>query len=121
MAAMVDWEYYNSLYNTVDQPTFHRLEPLAEKQVRTIIGTQRWNSINTEAFYYAQLMDCVCAMVNKLSVREGSGVGMGLSSVSNDGYTENYTVQTQSQMANELRSCVVEWLSGTGLVGAYKC
>lgn len=118
---IVNWEYYNSLYNEVNKATFDRLEPLAEKRVRAVVGAPRWNSVNPDAFYYDQLMDCICRMVNKLAAHEKSSIGEGLSSVSNDGYTENYTVQTQSQLASELRSCVIEWLSGTGLVGVYKC
>lgn len=121
MAVIVEWEYYNSLYNTVDQPTFDRLEPLAEKRVKAVVGTFRWNSIKPDAFYYDQLKDCICRVVDKLASYEKSGVGSGLASVSNDGYTENYTVQTESQVADELRSCIVQCLSGTGLVGAYTC
>lgn len=121
MAAIVTWEYYNSLYNAVDQVTFARLEPMAEKQVRVVVGTPKWVHIDPDAFYYDQLKDCICMMVDRLASYEKSGAGAGLSSVSNDGYTENYAVQTQPQVTSELRSCVVQWLSGTGLVGAYKC
>lgn len=121
MAAIVEWGYYNSLYNTVDQAAFTRLEPTAEKQVKTVVGTHRWNSVTPDAFYYDQLRDCICMMVNKLASYEKSGAGAGLSGVSNDGYSENYVIQTQAQLDDELRSCVVRWLSGTGLVGAYKC
>lgn len=118
---IVNWEYYNSLHNTVSQDDFAKLEPLAEKQIRAVIGTPRWNSIDPNAFYYDQLKDCVCAMINKLALCNKSGAGTGVSVVSNDGYSEHYVVQTHEQLASELRSCVVQWLSGTGLVGAYKC
>lgn len=121
MAAIVSWEYYNSLYNEVDKTTFGRLESLAEKRIRVVVGTPRWNSIAPDAFYYDQLKECICRMVNRLAVYEKSGAGAGLASVSNDGYTESYAVQTQPQMEQEVHSCIVQWLSGTGLVGAYKC
>lgn len=121
MTNIVSWEYYNSLYNTVDQTAFARLEALAEKQVRIVVGTLRWNSIDPGHFYYDQLKDCICRMIDKLAVYERSAIGTGLASVSNDGYTESYTIQTQPQMADELRSCVIQWLSGTGLAGAYRC
>lgn len=121
MNAIVSWEDYNSLYTTVDQTTFNRLEPLAEKQVRHVIGAGRWNSINPNHFYYGQLQDCICSVIDKLASYEKSGAGRGLASVSNDGYSESYVVQTQSQVAGELRSCILQWLSGTGLVGAYRC
>lgn len=121
MSAIVSWEYYTSLYDAVDETAFAKLESLAEKEVRTIIGTPRWNSIDPNHFYYDQLKDCICKMIGKLAGYEKSGVGEGIASVSNDGYSESYVVQTQAQKHAEIRSCVVEWLSGTGLVGAYRC
>lgn len=121
MANIVDWEYYNSLHDIVDEIGFERLEPIAENQIKTVIGAYRWNHIEPDAFYYDQLKQCVCMIINKLAMYEKGGVGTGLASVSNDGYTESYAIQTHPQMLNDLRSCIVQWLSGTGLVGAYKC
>lgn len=118
---VVNWEYYRSLYFLVDESSFNRLEPQAEKQVQLVIGKFRWNSINPNAFYYEQLKDCICRTVEKLAEYEKSGIGRGLASVSNDGYTENYTVQTSTQISSELRASIVGWLSGTGLVGAFTC
>jgi hypothetical protein len=119
--AVVNWEYYNSFFSAVDKDTFARLEPMAEKQVKAVIGAPRWNSIDPNAFYSDQLKDCICMLVDRLASYEKSGAGTGLASVSNDGYSESYALQTLPQIANELRLCVVHWLSGTGLVGAYKC
>lgn len=121
MSAIVSWEYYTSLYNAVDETTFARLEPLAEKEVRTIIGIPRWRSIDPAHFYYDQLKDCICKLVDRLAKYEKSGVGEGIASVSNDGYSESYVVQTQAQKYAEIRACIIEWLSGTGLAGAYRC
>jgi hypothetical protein len=50
---------------------------------------------------------------------EQSGRGKGLSSVSNDGYSESYSVTNSADLRNELHSSIKAWLSGTGLVGAY--
>lgn len=121
MTNIVNWEYYNSLYSTVDETKFSKLEPVAENQVRTVIGVYRWNGIDPDAFYYDQLKHCICMVIDKLAMYEKSGVGTGLASVSNDGYTESFAIQTQPQMLADLRSCIVQWLSGTGLAGAYKC
>lgn len=121
MNAIVDWEYYRSLCNKVNEAEFNMLEPQAERQVALVIGAYRWNSINPTTFYFDQLKYCICMVVNKLAEYNNSGVGRGVSSVSNDGYTENYVIQTQSQVASELRSSIIGWLSGTGLAGAYKC
>lgn len=118
---IVNWEYYNSLYNNIDEGDFDKLEKLAEKQVKLVIGTPRWESIDPNAFYYEQLKDCICKVINKLVEQDKSGIGRGIASVSNDGYSENYIVQTAEQMMVEMRSYIKGWLSGTGLVGAYKC
>jgi hypothetical protein len=121
MNAIVDWEYYHSLYPTANQTTFTNLEPLAEREIRSVVGAHRWNSISPAHFYYDQLKDCVCRVINMLAEYAEGGVGKGLSSVNNDGYTESYVVQTQAQVNAEIRMCIIKWLSGTGLVGAYKC
>ena len=39
--------------------------------------------------------------------------------VSNDGYSESYAVQTASQARAEMYGMIRQLLSGTGLVGAY--
>lgn len=126
MDAIVNWGYYSSLYPTVsqvemDQSTFVNLELLAEREVRSVIGAHRWNAISPNHFYYDQLKDCICRVVNMLAEYNQSGAGKGLSNASNDGYSESYVVQTQAQVDAEVRMCVIRWLSGTGLVGAYKC
>ena len=58
-------------------------------------------------------------MINKLVENKKSGAGKGIASVSNDGYSESYVIQTESQTRAELQSSIRAWLSGTGLVGAY--
>ena len=57
--------------------------------------------------------------MDKMSTDAQSGKGKGISSVSNDGYSESYVVQTEEQLRSELQSSIRSWLSGTGLVGAY--
>lgn len=121
MNNIVNWEYYNSFCDAVNEETFNTLEPLAEKQIRIVIGTYKWNLIDSEAFYYEQLKDCICMTINKLAEYNKSGVGKGIASVQNDGYSENYVIQTSAQLTNEIQSNITRWLSGTGLVGAYKC
>ena len=52
---------------------------------------------------------------------ERSGKGKGVTSVSNDGYSESYAseAQTREALTDEMRGCIRQWLSGTGMVGAY--
>ncbi|MGN0352392.1 MAG: hypothetical protein ACI4ES_12130 [Roseburia sp.] len=115
----VTWEYYSSLHDTVKQEDFDRAEAMAEKEVQRVIGWIRWANINEETFGFDQLKDCICNVIDKMAVDSKSGKGKGVSSVSNDGYSESYVVQTEDQLRIELQSSIRAWLSGTGLVGAY--
>jgi len=115
----ITWEYYDSLYNNISEEDFERAEILAEKEVRAVIGPIRWAIITADTFGYEQLQDCICKVINKMAEDKTSGKGKGISSVSNDGYSESYVVQTEEQLRSELRNCIRAWLSGTGLVGAY--
>lgn len=120
MSNIVDWEYYNSLYENIsDAYEFDRLEARAESEVCSVIGPIRWANITEDTFGYKQLKNCICNVINKLVQNEKSGTGKGLSGVSNDGYSESYVIQTESQARTELQSSIRAWLSGTGLVGAY--
>lgn len=119
MSQLVDWEYYSSLFGNVSNEEFDRAEALAEKEVCTVIGPIRWANITIDTFGYGQLKDCICNVINKMASDEKSGKGKGISSASNDGYSESYVVQTEEQLRSELQSSIRAWLSGTGLVGAY--
>ena len=115
----VNWEYYSSLFEKVSENEFEKAEKLAEKEVQSVIGPIRWAVITESTFGYEQLKDCICKTINKMAEDAESGKGKGVSSVSNDGYSESYVVQTEEQLRNELHSSIRAWLSGTGLVGAY--
>ena len=115
----VTWEYYSSLYDKVKENDFDIAEKLAEKEVCAVIGPIRWETITADTFGFEQLQDCICNVINKMAEDKKSGKGKGVSSVSNDGYSESYVVQTEEQLRSELRSSIRAWLSGTGLVGAY--
>lgn len=119
MSQKVTWEYYSSLYSTIAKENFEKAEAQAEKEVRTVIGPIRWAEITPNTFGYEQLQDCICKVMDKMAVDNKSGKGKGVASVSNDGYSESYVVQTEEQLRSELQSSIRAWLSGTGLVGAY--
>lgn len=119
MSQFVDWEYYSSLHDKVTKEAFERAEALAEKEVQHVIGWIRWANITEETFGFGQLQDCICNVIDKMTTDNKSGKGKGVSSVSNDGYSESYVVQTEEQLRSELQSSIRAWLSGTGLVGAY--
>lgn len=115
----VTWEYYSSLYQKVSKDDFDKAEKLAEKEICAVIGPIRWANITADTFGFEQLQDCICNVINKMAENKKSGKGKGVSSVSNDGYSESYVIQTEEQLRSELRSSIRAWLSGTGLVGVY--
>lgn len=119
MSQIVNWEYYSSLYSKVNQVDFEKAELLAEKEVMAVIGPLRWSNITEATFGYNQLKDCICKVIDKMAIDKKSAKGKGISSVSNDGYSESYVIQTEEQLRAELQSSIKAWLSGTGLVGAY--
>ena len=119
MNNIVTWEYYNSLHNKAKQDEFSKLEARAERYILSVIGHFRWNRIQESAFYFGQLKDCICQVVDKLIDLDKGAAGKGVSSVSNDGYSENYVVRTPSEYDNEIRSCIIRGLSGTGLTSAF--
>ena len=119
MSQIVTWEYYSSLFDKIAEDDFDKVEKQAEKTVCAVIGPIRWAEITEETYGYEQLKDCICNTMNKLVEQETSGAGKGISSASNDGYSESYVVQTESQARAELNNSIRAWLSGTGLVGAY--
>lgn len=120
MEKIVDWEYYNSLHDGVKtENDFEKAEKQAEKEVRSVIGPIRWATITEDTFGFDQLRDCICEVIDRMAENEKSGRGKGVASVSNDGYSESYTIQTEEQLRNEIQSLIRAQLSGTGLVGAY--
>lgn len=119
MSQIVTWEYYSSLFGNIPEENFEKAEILAEKEISQVIGLIRWATITAETFGYEQLQDCICKVMDKMAADSKSGQGRGVSSVSNDGYSESYVVQTEGQLRSELQSSIRAWLSGTGLVGAY--
>jgi len=115
----VSWEYYSSLHSKVNENDFVSTEMLAEKEVQKVIGPIRWASITEKTFGYQQLQDCICNVIDKMVEDAKSGKGRGISSASNDGYSESYVIQTEEQLREEMKCSIKAWLSGTGLVGAY--
>lgn len=119
MSQIVNWEYYSSLYSKVSEDDFSKAEQMAEKAVCSVIGPIRWAKITEETFGYEQFKDCICQVIDKMAADDAAGLGEGVASVSNDGYSESYVIQTAEQRTADLKSYIRSWLSGTGLVGAY--
>ena len=72
MSQIVDWEYYSSLHNKVTETDFEKAEALAEKDVKLVVGFPRWNALDSEAWYYEQLKDCICNVIDKMTEMQSS-------------------------------------------------
>ena len=118
--SIVSWEYYSSLYSKVSEDNFDKVEALAEIEVRAVIGAVRWATITEDTFGYDVLQDCICKVMDMMKDNEKLSAHMGVTSVSNDGYSESYGSEVTSIGLNEnLKYSIRQWLSGTGLLGAY--
>ena len=65
-----------------------------------------------------QIQDTFCQLLSAMAVQETSGMGTGIASVSNDGYSESYKITTATEKEAQLTSVIRSGLSGTGLAGA---
>ena len=118
--AIVDWEYYSSLFSKVSEENFDKAEALAEKEVREVIGAIRWATITVDTFGYDVLQDCICKVMDMMQDNDKLSARMGITSVSNDGYSESYGSEvTSNGLKENLKGSIRGWLSGTGLIGAY--
>lgn len=123
----ITWEYYNTLYSDVPEEHFDRLNAKASAKLDVYTHMR---ARNFEAAYedgtatdfqrqvHTQIQNTVCELVNAIYVQESSGMGTGISSVSNDGYSESYKITTATEREAQFSAIMRAGLSGTGLAGA---
>lgn len=123
----VTWEYYSSLYDMVPEEDFQKLctKASAKLDVYTHLRAQVFEEAYDpetatpfERQVHTQIQNTVCELINLVSAQDAAGAGSGITSVSNDGYSESYKVTTQAEKEVELVSLIRQGLSGTGLAGA---
>lgn len=124
----ITWEQYGSLYNSItDEKEFDRLSKLAEIKLNAIthMRAKRFEDAYNEETatdfqqqVHMQIRDTFCQLLNAMAVQEVSGMGTGIASVSNDGYSESYKITTATEKEEQLTSLIRSGLSGTGLAGA---
>lgn len=124
----ITWEQYGSLYNNItDEKEFDRLSKLAEIKLNAIthMRAKRFEDAYNEETatdfqqqVHMQIRDTFCQLLNAMAVQEVSGMGTGIASVSNDGYSESYKITTATEKEEQLTSLIRSGLSGTGLAGA---
>ena len=124
----ITWEQYGSLYNNItDVGEFERLSKLAEIKLNAIthMRAKRFEDVYSEDTatdfqqqVHMQIQDTFCQLLSAMAVQETSGMGTGIASVSNDGYSESYKITTATEKEAQLTSMIRSGLSGTGLAGA---
>lgn len=124
----ITWEQYGSLCNSItDETEFNRLSKQAEIKLNTIthMRAKRFEDTYSEDTatdfqkqVHLQIQDTFCQLLATINVQEASGMGTGIVSVSNDGYSESYKVTTAQEKEAQLTSVIRAGLSGTGLAGA---
>lgn len=123
----ISWEYYSSLYAEVPEEDFDRLcvKASAKLDVYTHMRARNFEidfgektATDFEKMVHSQIQNTVCELMNTLYVQETSGMGTGVSSVSNDGYSESYKITTAAEKEAQLLTIARQGLSGTGLAGA---
>ena len=123
----IDWEYYSSLYDTVSEEDFDKfnMKACAKLDVYTHMRARNFMAIydadiatTFQKQTYTQIRNTVCELINIVSVQDATGMGSGIASVSNDGYSETYKVTTQAEKDAEVIALIQQGLIGTGLAGA---
>lgn len=123
----IDWEYYSSLYSEVPEAEFEKLVAKASAKLDVYTHMRARNfelafdadtATDWQKQVHAQIQNTVCDLMNVLYAQESSGMGTGIASVSNDGYSESYKITTAAEKEAQLISVIRSGLSGTGLAGA---
>lgn len=123
----ITWEYYSSFYSGIpDEKTFSRLMRRAQTKMdavthmrvsRFLGGYRKTTATDFQKQVYAQIQDTACELADLLYAQDSSGMGTGIASVSNDGYSESYAVTTAAEKEAQQRATIMNGLRGTGLAG----
>lgn len=123
----ITWEYYSSLYAEVPEKDFEKIcaKASAKLDVHTHMRARNFeiafdeeNATDFQKQVHRQIQNTVCELMNALYIQETSGMGTGIASVSNDGYSESYKITTAAEKDAQLLTIITGGLSGTGLAGA---
>lgn len=125
--SFISWEDYSSMCAEVPEEEFARQSRNAEIKMNAVTHMRagrflsEYDSEQATDFQkqvYSQIQATMCVLVNALYTRETSGMGTGIASTSNDGYSETYHIKTETEMEAQIVSLIRNGLSGTGLVSA---
>lgn len=123
----ITWEFYSSLYSEATEADFDKLNTKASAKLDVYTHMRArnfeaaYNEENATDFQkqvHMQIQNTVCELINAIHTQETTGMGTGIASVSNDGYSESYKLTTATEKEMQLLSIARSGLSGTGLAGA---
>ncbi len=116
----VSWEYYSSHFNKLTEEEFNNLQYEASMIVTRVCRPYVLKAVlgNTEDSRNDFLNDAVCKVTEGMYEQTIHSIGSGVTSVSNDGYSESYAITKREDADKELTTIAKRWLTGTGLVGA---
>lgn len=123
-----DWEYYSSLFTNIsDEIEFDRLYKRAEGEMdrATHMRAREFcnayddeNATDFQKMTRNAIKQTMCQLIDNIQLQEASGMGMGIQSVSNDGYSESYKITNAQEKEAQIREIIRNGLMGTGLAGA---
>lgn len=111
----IDFSYYSSHFPKLEEEEFNAFLPAAEMKAEVFT---RFRCQNAQGYKLEQVKAAIANLINTMAEQEKTGAGNGITSASNDGYSESYAVVTKEQKEEELKNICFDWLSGTGLMGA---
>ena len=112
MSRIISWEYYVSHFPVViPESQFDAVERQAEVEYRKVVG--EYMDIEPEDEKNAVFQIC-----NFLYINQAGLSGKAVSSVSNNGYSESYALQSKEQLSDALRELIYDCI-GTRLAGVF--
>ena len=115
MADYVDWSYYNSRFPKLTETDFNKYLYRAQTEMKLRCFKFKLDAILITDDYYENIQNCVCELINKLYDQDNVTSGNGLSSVSNDGYSESYVTYTDENKKQEIQSICNKWVKKLGV------
>lgn len=113
----IAWDQYKALYPSDTEEDFDRLLPDAEMRMDSLTAN-RWRQVEDGDWRASRVRRCLAAVLHMSIDAENNPAISGVTSISNDGYSESYARKTAYDAEEEIRRLGSLWLSCTGLVSA---
>lgn len=114
MSQLIDWEYYSSHFpSIIPEKQFEAVEAQAEVEFNNVVYEYMLADISTE-----RQKNTIFQLCNFLYSNQTVLAGKAVTSVSNNGYSESYSIQTTEQAMDAMHELIYEGI-GTRLAGAF--